>query len=110
MFDPDQFLERAAIMEFDGGLSRYQAEVEAAKAQGAPRWKALQEVQNAKRGGNSEQGRNIGQPLVRDSSDDMPGVQHDTAQQVGPVPVGNVQAGRGDVALLALRTSGRGIL
>lgn len=33
-FDPVEFTERAAIMEYDGGLSREEAELEAAKAQG----------------------------------------------------------------------------
>lgn len=106
----DQFLERAAIMEFDGGLSRYQSETEAAKAQGVARWKALQEVENAKRGGHFEQGRNLGQAVERQRADNLPGVQPDPAQQAGPMPVGSVQAGRGDVALLALRASGRGVL
>ena len=34
IFDRGDFEERAAIMEFDGGLSRRAAEEEAAKAQG----------------------------------------------------------------------------
>ena len=35
VFDVGQFLERAAIMEFDGGMSRYQAETTAALAKRA---------------------------------------------------------------------------
>jgi hypothetical protein len=34
--DIDEFEERAAIAEYDGGLSRYQAETLAARAQGFP--------------------------------------------------------------------------
>lgn len=34
--DIDEFEERAAIAEYDGGLSRYQAENLAARAQGFP--------------------------------------------------------------------------
>ena len=40
----DNFLERAAIMEFDGGLSRYQAETKAAEAMGKKRWEVLLEI------------------------------------------------------------------
>ena len=106
----DQFLERAAIMEFSGGLSRYQAETEAAKAQGVARWKALQEVENAKRSGHFEQGGNLSQAVERQCADNLPGVQPVTSQQAGPVPIGDVQAGRSSLALLALRASGRGVL
>lgn len=44
MFDRDAFEERAAIAEFDGGLSRFEAETLAAKAQGLTRWQALKLV------------------------------------------------------------------
>lgn len=54
MIDVDLFLERAAIMEFEGGLSRYQAETEAAKAQGVPRWQALKAVHDANIGGGKK--------------------------------------------------------
>ena len=37
----DAFEERAAIMEFDGGMTRFQAETEAAAAQGVQRWEAI---------------------------------------------------------------------
>lgn len=50
-FDIDSFEERAAIMEFDGGLSRFEAETQAAKAQGVARWQALQFVKGASRNG-----------------------------------------------------------
>lgn len=50
MFDPEAFEERAAIMEFDGGLSRFEAETLAARAQGLSRWQALRAVQDAKIG------------------------------------------------------------
>ena len=39
--DLDAFEERAAIAEFDGGLSRFQAETLAAQAQGFERWEAI---------------------------------------------------------------------
>ena len=40
MFDAEIYEERAAIMEYDGGLSRFEAETFAAKAQGLTRWQA----------------------------------------------------------------------
>ena len=50
MIDLDQFEERAAIMEFDGGLSRFRAETLAAQAQGRQRKEVLDEI--GKRGKN----------------------------------------------------------
>lgn len=106
MIDVDQFLERAAIMEFDGGMSRYQAETEAAKAQGVPRWQALKAVHDANIGGNTRHGGDRGQAHVRDGSGAMPRVQPTQAEQVGPVSERDVYAGRGGVEMLALPVSG----
>lgn len=44
MIDVDTFEERAAIMEFDGGMTRFRAETEAARAQGYQRWEVLDEI------------------------------------------------------------------
>lgn len=107
MIDVDQFLERAAIMEFDGGMSRYQAETEAAKAQGVPRWQALKAVQDANIGGNPRLGGDRGQAHVRHGSGDLSRVQPSQAEQVGPVSERDVHAGRGGVEMLALRNGGR---
>lgn len=41
MIDVEAWEERAAIQEYDGGLSRFQAETEAARAQGLSRWEAI---------------------------------------------------------------------
>ena len=106
MIDVDQFLERAAIMEFDGGMSRYQAETEAAKAQGVARWQALKAVQDANIGGNTRHGGDRGQAHVRDGSGAMPGVQPAQAEQVGPVPERDIHGGRGGLEVLALRLDG----
>lgn len=62
--DVDRFVERAAIIEFDGGMDRFEAETLAAQAQGVTRWQAMQEVRNAERIGNSEQARNHGSAVV----------------------------------------------
>lgn len=102
MFDRDAFEERAAIMEFDGGLSRFEAETQAAKAQGMTRWQALEAIKNEDGKRNPAIGGDRGAAHVRHGSDDMPGVQRATAEQVGPVSIGLVPAGRRGVALLAL--------
>ena len=43
-FDADAWAERAAIMQYDGGMTRFAAETTAAKDQGLARWQALQLV------------------------------------------------------------------
>ena len=103
MFDLDAWAERAAIMEFDGGLSRFAAETEAAKAQGVTRWQALEGLKNANLIGHSGKGGNIGSEAVRHGADNLPGMQRDAKEQGGPVPERHIHAGRRDVALLALR-------
>ena len=75
-FDADSFIERAAIMEFDAGMSRFKAETEAARLQSAERWQALQflkEATDANGRGNSQRGANTDTALARRrSADDMP--------------------------------------
>ena len=102
MFDRDAFEERAAIAEFDGGLSRFEAETQAAKAQGLTRWQALAEVRNADGKRDPASGGDHGSAHVGNGSHHLPRVQRATAEQVGPVYVGLVPAGRRGVALLAL--------
>jgi hypothetical protein len=43
VIDVDQFEERAAWLEYCDGMSRFEAETEAARRQGVKRWEALQE-------------------------------------------------------------------
>ena len=83
MFDPDQFEERAAIMEHDGGMSRFQAETQAARAQGVQRWEALGHV--AKR--VVEQKRDQREAMAqRAGENDMPGVQRGASEEKRSVP------------------------
>lgn len=103
MFDRDAFEERAAIMEFDGGLSRFEAETQAAKAQGLSRWQAMEVIRNEDGKRNPASGGDRGPAHVRHGQDYMPGVQPAAAEQGGPVSVGVVPAGRRGVELLALR-------
>lgn len=43
--DLDAWIERASIMEFDGGMSRFRAETLAAQAQGFQRREVLDEIE-----------------------------------------------------------------
>lgn len=110
MIDVGRFVERAAIMEFEGGLSRYQAETEAAKAQGVQRWQALKAVQDANIGGNPRFGGDRSQAHVGHGQNNVSRVQPAKAEQGGPVPERDVHGGRGGVVLPSLRAQGRGVL
>lgn len=103
MIDIDEWQERAAIMQFDGGLSRFRAETEAARRQGHERW----EVMNALGGGNSGAARDQGSAHERHEPDDMPGLQPGSQEADRPLPVGDGPAGRGGVVLPSLRVAGR---
>lgn len=46
-FDLDAFEERAAIIEYDGGLTRFRAETLAAQAQGEARHDAIRSLRRA---------------------------------------------------------------
>lgn len=103
MLDRDAFVERAAIMEFDGGLSRFEAETQAAKAQGMTRWEALEAIRNADSKRNPAIGGDHGSAHVGNGSDDVSRVQRGAEEQGGSVSIGVVPAGRRGVELLALR-------
>lgn len=94
MLDVDAFTERAAIMEIDGGLSRFAAETAAAQAQGVTRWQALEDMRNADGVGNPSAGRDHRSQGQRDTAHHMPGVQRDAAQQDRSMPERVVPAGR----------------
>ncbi len=86
--DIDAWTERAAIMEFDGGLSRFQAETLAAKAQGYQRYEFI----NAIRDRNSQQARDHGSAPARDATNDLPGMQPPSAQKGRSVPERQISA------------------
>lgn len=107
--DWDAFEERAAIAEYDGGLSRFEAETLAARAQGLERWQVMEEA-NANKLGNPGQARDHSQAAQRVAENDLPGVQPRAEEENGPMPVRHVQAGRDRLELLALRAQGGSIL
>jgi hypothetical protein len=88
MMDVDQFEERAAIMEFDGGLDRFRAETLAAQAQGKTRWEVLNEIRNRHSAGRGDSR----QTVARDTTDTLPTVQRNAAQQERHMPERDVQA------------------
>lgn len=61
MIDIEQFEERAAIMEFDGGLSRFKAETLAAQHQGYRRDEVMHEIRQR----NSEGSGDRSSPVAR---------------------------------------------
>jgi hypothetical protein len=80
-FDREAFEERAAIMEFDGGMTRFQAETKAARAQGVSRWEAIGNVAGRLVEGAGHQRSVAGQPR----QDHVPGMQPHAAEEVRPV-------------------------
>lgn len=83
----DRFVERAAIMEFDGGMSRFVAETAAAESQGVKRWEVLNEI----RGRNLGQAPDIGATANGNGADDVPGVQRGAERQNRPLPERHIQ-------------------
>lgn len=93
--DLDQFEERAAIMEFCGGLSRFEAETQAAKAQGLTRWqvqKIIREARNANGMGNFAEARDHREAHHRNGQNNLPGVQPNEEKQTGSMSKRDVQA------------------
>lgn len=80
--DQDAFEERAAIMEFDGGMSRFEAETQAARAQGLGRWEAIGAIS----GRLVERARHQRAMAEQSGEDDLPGVQPVSAQEVRSMP------------------------
>lgn len=107
MLDLDQYEERAAIAEFDGGMTRFDAETMAAKEQGVARWQAVQiakEAAHAQRvgiaGGNGHQA----DTLARGSHAlHLPGVQPAPEEEARSMPERQQDAGRDRGALSPLR-------
>lgn len=87
MIDLDQFEERAAIMEFDGGISRFRSETLAAQGQGYQRRDALDAI--SKR--NSRQAPDHGSAVERNGSGDLSGMQREPEEQERSMPQRHVQ-------------------
>jgi len=109
--DLDQFEERAAIAEFDGGLTRFDAETLAAREQGIERWqvmKLIREAQNAQRSGYTGGGRNTDAQMAREQrADDLSVMQPTPAKEDRSVSEHQPEAGRAGVVLPSLRDERR---
>ena len=107
LFDLDQFEERSAICEFDGGMTRFDAETLAAREQGLARWQAVkfaEEARDAHRVGLDEGNGHHADAVARQPhADDMPGVQPAEDEENRPLPERDAQAGRDRGALPPLR-------
>ncbi|MDD9726120.1 hypothetical protein PVV74_11695 [Roseovarius sp. SK2] len=99
MLDIDQYENTAAWLEYCDGMSRFQAETEAARRQGYQRWEAVNEISKRNSGGQRDRGQAAG----GDAAHDMPGMQPTSKEEARPMPERDVQAGRDRLALLALR-------
>lgn len=97
-FSPDQFTERAAICEFDAGMSRFDAETAAAQEQGMARWQALQIVkEHEDANGRGPAGAAGHQAHALDGQRDadlLPYVQQQPEEEARPLPLGQPEAGR----------------
>lgn len=89
--DLDAFEERAAILEFDAGFSRFDAETIAAAAQGATRWQ-IKEARNAHSLGNPATTRDHREAHARHGAHHLPPMQRGAEEQARPVPQRDVQA------------------
>lgn len=113
-FDLGQFDERAAICEYDGGMTRFAAETQAAKEQGLTRWAAIklhQEAQDAHGRGPAVGAGDQARTLDRQRDEiDLPIMQQQPEEEARPVSEREPQTGRDRGALLALRMGQGGAL
>lgn len=100
----DAWAERSAIMEFDGGMSRFEAETRAAESLGVTRHEMLKGAGDEIGGGHSARGRDTDAPLARQPrKDDLSGVQRNAAEENRPMSQPDAQAGRNRLDVLALQ-------
>jgi hypothetical protein len=102
-FDLDQFENTAAWLEYCEGLTRFQAETEAARRQGVKRHEAI-------RMGHSAKPRDHREAPQRHAAHDLPRMQPAQAKQEGSVLVRDVQAGRDNGVLPSLPVVNGGVL
>ena len=102
--DIDQFENTAAWLEFCDGMTRFQAETEAARRQGVSRWQAMEAKRDAERDGHTQRGGDLDQAMARQQRpDDLPRVQRAPQEESRSMLERDAQAGRIGLELLALR-------
>jgi hypothetical protein len=83
MIDLDAWEERAAIMEFCGGLPRFKAETYAAHAQGLRRDEVLNAIRQRDLARARDRGAQVG---GQSRPDGLPSVQPHAEEEARPVP------------------------
>ena len=78
MMNLDAFTERAAIMEYEGGVDRFKAETLAAREQGLERWEAIGDVAGRVVGKARDQREAMAR---RGGEDNVSRVQRDQAEE-----------------------------
>ena len=110
-FDVDAWAERSAIMQYDGGMTRFAAETAAAKAQGLARWQAIKEVENANGDGNPSVGGDRAAAVDgQRGAVSVPGMQPAPEEKNRSMSERVAQAGWAGVVLLALFVQGSWVL
>lgn len=114
MLDVDQFEERAAICQYEGRMSGFDAETAAANEQGFARWQAMKfvkEAANAERDRHPAGGGDTGSALAREfGTIDLPGVQSQPEEENRSMSERLAQARWAGVVLLALFIQGGAVL
>jgi len=87
MLDRDTFEQRAAIMEFIGGMARFEAETAAAREQGATRWEAMRHENDARHFGPTQNHRSANN---RRPADNLSEMQRGAKKETRPVLGGHV--------------------
>lgn len=77
VIDLGEFEERAAILEYDRGMSRFDAETKAAALMGCARWEAINEIKRR----DSEQARHQRSTPRGRPAHDVPRVQPASAKE-----------------------------
>jgi len=88
--DIEEWEERAAIMEFDGGMSRFEAETKAAEMRGRQRWEFVSAIRERDTAGDGAGARQV---AGQQRKDNLPRVQRQQAQEERSVPQRDAQAG-----------------
>ncbi|MCU9848941.1 hypothetical protein OEZ60_13095 [Defluviimonas sp. WL0024] len=101
--DLDEWEERAAIMEFEAGLTRFRAETEAARRQGYQRWEIIDALDKR----NIGPARDHGEANERNQPDDLSGLQRGAEEEDRPMSVGHGSGGQRGLVLPSLRVPGR---
>lgn len=86
MIDLVEWEERSAIREFDGDVSRFEAETETSKEFGVNRWEVIDAINRR----DFKQAPDTSEQAARDNTNDMSTMQSHAQKQKRQMPVGHV--------------------